>query len=466
MGSRLGVNGRRGEGCPLTVACHAGDKYLYFVKRLLEKDKSLINKEGKNFLPPLALSCGGGHVEVTKYLLGVEGVDVNRKATNRAHLGKTPLTMAIVNAEYECLSLLMEMGGADLDLGSSYMHGDLDENRGMLELMVGLPNHPQDWSETPLFLALRYLIKDRELLASKRMRERMGDDGDGDEDGIGGDNLQILELNLRTINREMIFTKLLDAGGGRIGDKYVNALSYGFGLFSDASGYEGIYRKKQFATPLVYAAYCGDAELVDLILKNTDCDVNRVIEHASEGYLNVTALHMSAISGNCAAASSLLKTSSINVNALASVSYPQNVGLQRKLISMRDATPLFLACYLGHVSFVRLLLNNLPTLNLNAPAFLTVSSLSSPSSSYFGPRIIFKIFPRNGKHTPLDASLYSDDAVMISLLKSKNAKGTKIKDKQVKKRKENIEEEKETLHAKRMKVEKKIREIKNNRDET
>ncbi|GMH55633.1 hypothetical protein TL16_g01955 [Triparma laevis f. inornata] len=421
---------------PLTVACNGGEKYMYMIKKLLEKDNSLVNDDGLHYLSPLILACRNGYEKVVKYLLGVDGINVNKASTHPYNKGTTALTVAIENASYECVALLL--ASKNIKAKDPYVHasGDEDERAimgsGELERM--------DWNETLLFLALRYLINDKDQLASNMFADRM--------EGDDGENLQMLELNLRTVKREMIFSTLLDEGVG--------------------GGWT-----------------VGSNELVELILKN-GADVNLEVEKAYDGYEDITPLLMAIIGGKIEVVETILGAEYVNLGAKADLQYRVYVDRRSKMYFLTGATPLYLAAHFGQKKIVEMLIPRLvPSSpgcgrsggNLNERVEIdSEEGEGLPTSGFFAhSESEGLITPKKGKGTALDAAHWRGYSEVAEVLKAaggvRHVKVKKKKEKAVKeltkkivkvldKEKRVREEEEDSLDVKRRKLEKKIVEMK------
>lgn len=329
-----------------------------------------------------------------------------------------------------------------------------------------------DWNETLLFLALRYLINDKDQLASNMFADRM--------EGDDGENLQMLELNLRTVKREMIFSTLLDegVGGG------VDGVSFGPYLYNSSSAPLLGGGEKQYATPLTYAVYRGSNELVELILKN-GADVNLEVEKAYDGYEDITPLHMAIIGGKIEVAETILGAEYVNLGAKADLQYRVYVDRRSKMYFLTGATPLYLAAHFGQKKIVEMLAPRLVPSpgcgrsggNLNERVEIdSEEGEGLPTSGFFAHSESEGLMtPKKGKGTALDAAHWRGYSEVAEVLKAsggvRHVKVKKKKEKAVKeltkkivkvldKEKRAREEEEDSLDVKRRKLEKKIVEMK------
>jgi ankyrin repeat protein len=105
----------------------------------------------------LSMACAGGLVEVVRYLLGREGMEVDRRlphcALRKGVLGQTALHVAVLADRAECVEVLVREGKADVNAvfeGAASFVGERGGGRGLKGLRgrtgesrgKGRPRHP------------------------------------------------------------------------------------------------------------------------------------------------------------------------------------------------------------------------------------------------------------------------------------------------------------------------------------
>ncbi|XP_046566061.1 histone-lysine N-methyltransferase EHMT2-like [Haliotis rubra] len=101
------INSRGHTGrTPMMVAAANGHRKVFDLAMSKGGDASLVDKNGDNILHCL---CRGGDVEMVKYVISLNFVDIN----SRGHVGRTPMMVAAANGHRKVFDLVMSKGGDD-----------------------------------------------------------------------------------------------------------------------------------------------------------------------------------------------------------------------------------------------------------------------------------------------------------------------------------------------------------------
>ncbi|XP_046543054.1 serine/threonine-protein phosphatase 6 regulatory ankyrin repeat subunit B-like [Haliotis rubra] len=89
---------------PMMVAAANGHRRVFDLVMSKGGDASLVDKNDDNILHWV---CRGGHVEMVKYVISLNFVDIN----SRGHYGRTPMMVAAANGHRRVFDLVMSKGG-------------------------------------------------------------------------------------------------------------------------------------------------------------------------------------------------------------------------------------------------------------------------------------------------------------------------------------------------------------------
>ncbi|XP_046579350.1 ankyrin repeat domain-containing protein 50-like [Haliotis rubra] len=248
-------------------------------------------------------ACLGGHVEMVKYVLSLNIVDVN----SRGHFGRTPLMLAAYIGQKEVLDVVLSKGG-DASLvdihGDTILHlaclgGNLEIVKYVLSQNIVDVNSRGQYNRTPLMMAARRGHGEVFYLVLHKGGDASLVDKYGDSilhlACLGG-NLEIVKYDLS----QKIF--------------YVNS--------------RGQYDR----TPLMMAARMGYGEVFYLVL-NIGGDASLVDKYGD------SILHLACLGGNLEIVKYVLSQNIVDVNSR----------------GQYNRTPLMVAAYMGHTEVLQLL---------------------------------------------------------------------------------------------------------------
>ena len=338
----------------LPFCCQNG--YLKLVQNILQRKDIDVNQtaQQKNCdtdsgCTPLSYASQHNHVEVVYALLAHVDIDVNKQDED----GKDPLSTACAMGHVEIVRALLatnriEINTTDGDgrtpLFLASVMGRLDVVQALLERKIIDVNQSNSDGLTPLFMAcsgghlqvIQALLERKDINVDYKKEEGVTPLHFACQFG----HLEIAQALLTSqhhiIDMNLPFLMACQTGQNEI----VQLLLKQIDIDVDHSMFEEV-------TPLYYACLGEHLEVVRTLLDNKRLDVNR--GHVGDGS---TPLHMACEKGNIDVARALLDMPGIDVNKA----------------RMEDkVTPLHVACNKGHTNIVRLLLAQ-PNIDLNKKA--------------------------------------------------------------------------------------------------
>ncbi|XP_071086040.1 serine/threonine-protein phosphatase 6 regulatory ankyrin repeat subunit C-like [Haliotis cracherodii] len=335
----------RGEDGRTPVMCAASKGHGHVVNLLVDKgaDLSLVDNKGENILH---VACLGGYMDVVKYLLLQNIVDIK----SRGCYGRTPLMKTAEKGHREVLDFLVIKGGnlsSVDDEGNNILHvacigGHVEMVKHVLSLgIVGINSRGQ-YGRTPAMMAACCRHKDVVEFLMKRRADVSLVDDDGNTilhvACIGGDlevvkfvlSLNAVDLNCkghhqRTPVRMVDFWKhrnvfdfLVSKGAdlSQVDDKgenilHVACLEGHLDLVKDSVTNHRVdinSRGRYGRTPVMKAAEKGHKEVLDL-LKSNGCDVNLKDDNGNN------ILHVACIGGHVEIVKFVLSQGLVGINS-------------------------------------------------------------------------------------------------------------------------------------------------------
>ncbi|XP_071084412.1 ankyrin repeat domain-containing protein 50-like isoform X2 [Haliotis cracherodii] len=335
----------RGENGRTSVMCAASKGHGHVVNLLVDKgaDLSLVDDKRENILH---VACLGGYVEIVKYLLLQNIVDIN----SRGCYGRTPVMKTAEKGHREVFDLLVSKGG-DLssvdDQGNNILHvacigGHVEILKHVLSLGIAGINSRGQYGRTPAMMAAGCQRKDAfEVLKNKGADLSLVDD-DGNTilhvASIGGHQevikliiaMKIVDINSkgqckRTPVRMVDFRKhrtafdlLVNKGAdlSQVDDKgenilHVACLEGHLDLVKDIVTNHRVdinSRGRYGRTPVMKAAEKGHKDVLDLLIRN-GCEVTITDDNGNN------ILHVACIGGHVEMVKVVLSHGLVDINS-------------------------------------------------------------------------------------------------------------------------------------------------------
>ncbi|XP_046566060.1 probable palmitoyltransferase AKR2 [Haliotis rubra] len=149
----INSRGHIGSTCVMVAAAN-GHRKVFDLVMCKGGDASLVDKSGDNILHWV---CRGGHVEMVKYVISLNIVDINSRGFN----GRTPMMVAAANGHSKVFDLAMSKGGdaslADKN-GDNMLHcvcrgGDVEMVKYVISLNIVDINSRGFIGRTPMMVA-------------------------------------------------------------------------------------------------------------------------------------------------------------------------------------------------------------------------------------------------------------------------------------------------------------------------